>query len=129
MAILADTSAWVDHLRGRRTRAARRIDELLEGGLATTDVVVMEVLAGARDGAHLTTLRRLLQCCELLPVAPADYESAAAVWRTCRAGGDTPRSLLDCVVAAVALRHGLAVLHSDRDYSMIARHVGLAVDA
>ena len=126
--ILADTSAWVDHLRGRRTRAARRLESLLDGDLATTDVVVMEVLAGARDGAHQRTLQRLLARCAHLSVAPGDYESAAAIWRTCRRGGDTPRSLLDCLVAAVALRSGAAVLHSDRDYDAIARHVGLALD-
>lgn len=126
--ILADTSVWVDHLRGRRTNAARRLASLLDGGLATTDVVVMEVLAGARDAAHLLTLRRLLQRCEHLPVTAGDYESASTIWRTCRRGGDTPRSLLDCLVAAVAIRNGVAVLHSDRDYDAIARHVGLAVD-
>ena len=126
--ILADTSAWVDHLRGRRTSAARRLAALLDGGLATTDVVVMEVLAGARDGAHLTTLRRLLQRCELVATDVADYESASAIWRACRRGGDTPRSLLDCLVAAVAVRADLPVLHSDRDYDAIARHVPLTVD-
>lgn len=126
--ILADTSAWVDHLRARRTKAARRLESLLDGGLATTDVVVMEVLAGARDGAHLDTLRRLLLGCEHLPVTSGDYESASAIWRTCRRGGDTPRSLLDCLIAAVAMRTGAAVLHSDRDYDAIARHVHLAVD-
>jgi predicted nucleic acid-binding protein len=126
--ILADTSVWVDHLRGRRTKAAGRLADLFDGGLATTDVVVMEILAGARDGAHLTTLRRLLQRCEHLPVLPADYEAASAIWRTCRRGGDTPRSLLDCLVAAVAIRRGVAVLHSDRDYEVIARHAGLAID-
>lgn len=126
--ILADTSAWVDHLRGRRTRAARRVDELLDGGLATTDVVLMEVLAGARDGAHLSTLRRLLQRCDHVPVQGDDYETAAAVWRACRRGGDTPRSLVDCLVAAVAMRTELPVLHAGRDYDAIARHVDLAVD-
>jgi predicted nucleic acid-binding protein len=125
--ILADTSAWVDHLRGRRTAVARRLDASLDGGIATTDVVVMEILAGARDPSHLTTLRRLLQRCDLLPVTAEDYESASAIWRACRRAGDTPRSLLDCLVAAVAMRHGVAVLHSDRDYDMIARHVGLAL--
>lgn len=126
--ILADTSVWVDHLRGRRTKAAGRLASLLDEGLATTDVVVMEVLAGARDGAHLSTLRRLLQRCENLAVVPADYEAAAAIWRTCRRGGDTPRSLVDCLVAAVAMRRGVAVLHSDRDYDAMARHVDLVID-
>ena len=33
----------------------------------------------------------------------------------------TPRSQIDCLIAAVAVRVGVAVLHADRDYESIAR--------
>ena len=39
-----------------------------------------------------------------------DYEQAAAVQGACRRGGETVRSLFDCLIAAVALREGIAVL-------------------
>jgi predicted nucleic acid-binding protein len=127
--ILGDSSAWIDHLRRRRTRPARRIDELLEGTeLVTTDPVVMEVLAGAKDMAHRRTLLRLLSTRPHVPVAVEDWTAAADIYRDCRRGGTTPRTLVDCLIAAVAMRTGAAVLHNDRDFDLIARHVDLAID-
>jgi predicted nucleic acid-binding protein len=88
----------------------------------------MEVLAGARDQRHLRTLEQMLYSHGHVPVEQDDYVSAATIWRTCRRGGDTPRSLLDCLIAAVAMRNDAAVLHNDRDFDVIARHVGLVID-
>ncbi len=126
--MLADTSAWVDHLRGRRTKAAGRLSGLLGDGLATTDIVVMELLMGARDDAHLRVLQGLVDSCDYLPTHREDYESAAAIWRSCRRAGVTVRSIPDLLVAAVAIRVDVAVLHNDRDFEVIARHVDLRID-
>ena len=96
--------------------------------LASTDVVVMEVLAGARDDSHLSRLRRLLSGCEFLPLAGlSDYEDAAALYRLCRRAGNTVRSLTDCLIAVVAIRSGAELIHSDRDFDTIARHAPLRV--
>ena len=51
--ILADTSARIEFLRDTDSTACKLLDELLEGDLVTCEVVQMEVLAGARDEAHL----------------------------------------------------------------------------
>lgn len=127
--ILVDTSAWVEFLRNTGSPVARRVDKLLPADLATTDPVRMEVLAGARDEKHLDSLRRLLARCVNLQTEPGDFDVAASVWRACRLAGDTPRSLVDCLVAVVALRHDVAICHADRDFGIIARHTALAVDA
>ena len=127
--ILGDSSAWIDHLRDRRSRATRRLRELLgDAELVTTDVVVMEVLAGAKDERERRLLGRMLASHRNVPTESRDFESAAAIYRTCRRQGATPRSLLDCLVAAVAIRVDAAVLHRDRDFDLIARHVDLRID-
>jgi predicted nucleic acid-binding protein len=127
--ILVDTSAWVEYLRATGSQAHVRLRELLLGEepLATTEVVVMEVLAGARDSAHLDRLRRtVLGRCQLLSGhGLADYEEAAAIYRHCRTRGATIRALSDCVIAAVAIRTGVPLLHADADYDAIARHCRL----
>ncbi|MEA3020262.1 MAG: hypothetical protein QOI47_1786, partial [Actinomycetota bacterium] len=110
------------------TRAARRLAELLDGELVTTDVVVMEVLMGARDDVQLRMLKRLMNLCQHTPVEQADYEEAAALWRACRRAGQTPSTIADCLIATVAVRVGVPLLHNDRDYDVIARHVGLVID-
>jgi predicted nucleic acid-binding protein len=128
---LVDTSAWVEFLRATGSSTHQAVRRLLERDLPahTTDVVVMEVLAGARDDDHRDRLRRLLARCEHVPVEGLDdFEAAAELYRACRAAGETVRALTDCLVAAVALRASLAVLHADRDFDVLARHVGLQVE-
>src|SRR6266496_2126154 len=99
-----------------------------ERDLVITDVVVMEVLAGARTEERLARLRRLLNRFELVPIIGlADFEAAADIYRRCRRGGETVRKLSDCLIAAVALRANADLLHSDRDFEVIARHLPLRV--
>ena len=127
--ILADTSAWVEFLRATGSDANLRLRALIEGDqLATTDVVLMEVLAGARDDGHRDRLRALLARCQFVPIAgPRDYEDAADIYRACRQAGHTVRALTDCLIASAAMRAGLSVLHADRDFDAIARHVPLEI--
>ena len=127
--ILADTSAWVEFLRGTGSEANLRLRDLIgTDELVTTDVVLMELLAGARDDAHRDQLRGLLSRCEFTPTSgPGDYETAADLYRTCRRGGHTARALTDCLVASVAIRSGVPVLHADADFDALARHTPLEV--
>jgi hypothetical protein len=37
----------------------------------------------------------------------------------------TIRSLVDCLIAAIAMESGAAVLHKDRDYESMARYAPL----
>jgi predicted nucleic acid-binding protein len=127
---LVDTSAWVEFLRATGSDvhlSLRRLIEL-DSLLHTTDVIVMEVLAGGRDDAHTDRLRRLLSRCEFVPIDGLDdFEGAASLYRRCRQGGETIRALNDCLIAAIAIRSGLDVLHADRDFAALARHTDLTL--
>jgi predicted nucleic acid-binding protein len=125
--ILADTSAWVEYLRATGSEAHLRLRALLERDqLATTDVVLMEVLVGARDTDHHDRLRRLLlRCAFVATEGPRDYEDAAEISRACRQAGETVRNVADCLIASVAIRARMPVLHADADFAAIARHTNL----
>ena len=121
--ILADTSAWIEYLRGTGSAVHTRVlAALAEADIAVCDAVRMEVLAGARGERHLRDLRRLLARAVPLETLPSDHDTAALIYRSCRRHGETPRSLIDCLIAAIAIRRGATVLHADRDFSVIARH-------
>jgi predicted nucleic acid-binding protein len=123
--ILVDTSAWVEFQHATGSRAHLRLRQAIEDDepLATTGLVVLELLAGARDELHALRLRRLLHRCRFLELEePFDYEAAAALYRSCRQQGTTIRRMPDCLIAAVAMRNRAAVLHQDRDFAAIARH-------
>ena len=126
---LADTSAWVEYLRRTESLVDRRLEALLERGeLAVTDPVMLEVLAGALDEPHARKLRRMLGRCELVSTSgPTDYEQAALIYRTCRLGGNTVRALTDCLIAAVAIRCDLPILHADSGFEALARHTALTL--
>ena len=92
-----------------------------------TDAVILEVLAGARPHEVADT-RRLLYGCGYLGTWPRDdWEEAAAIFRRCRQQGVTPGSRIDCLIAAVALRNDVPVLHHDADFDRIAACTGLEV--
>ena len=126
--ILVDTSAWVEFLRDTGSATCNRVEALLEGEIATCDVVRMEVLAGARDERHLGSLRRLLARAVFIPMMPVDYELGAELYRRCRQHGETVRRLVDCLIAAVAIRADAALLHRDADFDILARHTELRID-
>jgi hypothetical protein len=104
---------------------ADAVEALLAGGGALTEPVVMEVLAGARSGRHGAQLRSLLGSVELLPLTAEDWASAALLYRMCRVNGATIRSMVDCLIAAVGIRHDIAVLAQDRDFDVLAAHTPL----
>ncbi len=129
--ILADTSAWVEYDRGSGSRAERRITQLIrtDRDLAVTEPVLMEVLAGAKDSGREADLRRLLLRFHLLRFdAVVDFEAAAKLYRRCRSAGVRPPGMIDCMIAAVALRTGASLLSWDADMDRLASVAGLELD-
>lgn len=129
--ILADTSAWVEYDRATASPIDRRLTELiaLDGDLAVTEPVVMEVLAGARNEQQSAALRRLLLRFDLLRFdAAVDFDAAVRIYQRCRRDGVTPRGMVDCMIAAVALRHGASLLALDADLTRVAAVMGIATD-
>jgi predicted nucleic acid-binding protein len=129
---LIDSSAWIELFRATRTQTHERLRELISAGeaLETTEPVAMELLAGARTARDRRRIRGALAACRLLSVDnAADWEDAAAVYQSCRRSGETPRRLLDCLIAAVAIRAGVPILARERDFELIARHTPLELAA
>lgn len=128
--ILPDSSAWIEMFRATGHPVDRRLAGLIDedADVALTEPVVMEVLAGT--GPPLVEqARAALLAFPLLRVhGLEDYERAADVYRSCRLGGSTPRGLVDCLIAAVAIREGASVLHNDADFDVIARHTSLRIE-
>jgi predicted nucleic acid-binding protein len=90
--------------------------------------VLMELLAGCRTEPDASNIQRMLARYEILDVEGlVDFEDAAWIQRRCRRNGDTVRSMVDCLIAAMALREGRPLLTTDRDFEVIARCVGLEV--
>ena len=118
--IIADTSVWIDFARDPRAeqcaplRAAMR-----EGILLLCEPVIAEVLAGLRDH-EVERTERVFAAFEVVETQWVDWESAATLKRLAARRGLTIRTLIDCLIAAVAMRTASTVLHRDRDFERIA---------
>lgn len=130
--ILVETSAWVEFDRATGSTVDQVLTDLIASGadIAVTEPVLMEVLAGARDEATSDRLRRLLTSFEWIAAdAGSDFEGAARVHRSCREAGVTPRGLIDCMIASIALRTGASLLTADADFAAMASVLPLSLDA
>ena len=89
------------------------------------DPILLEVLAGARRDA-VVQVQRLLESQHHEALSPKiDWLDAATIYRELRWRGVTIRSQTDALIAAIAIRLGVPVLHRDRDYHHIAEHTNL----
>jgi predicted nucleic acid-binding protein len=128
--ILVDTSAWVEFDRATASAVDVRLTSLIADtdDVAVSEPVIMEVLAGARDDRREHDLRRLMDRFTLLRFdAQVDFHGATRIYRSCRRSGITPRGMVDCMIAAVALRHRASVLTADADLEHVARVMGISL--
>ena len=119
--ILVDTSVWIEVFRKQRS-----LD--LESLVAFDEVVVclpiiQEILQGIRDEANYRVARDALLSMPVLesPMGEDVFTEAAQLYRSARRAGLTIRSGVDCLIAACAIRHDIAVLHSDRDFTALTK--------
>lgn len=125
--ILVDSSVWIAHLRGHRTpavaklEAAARREPLLIG-----DLILLEVLQGARDEVHAARIERGLRRYAVVPLLDADLAARAARnYRKLRERGITVRKTADIIIGTFCIEHGHALLHDDRDFAPMEEHLGL----
>jgi len=126
--MLVDTSVWIELLAGTDSAADRWLVERIRAAdpVIVPEVVLMELLIGTTDESKASVRQQRMRRFSIEPLAPIrDAEDAAAIHRQCRRNGDTVRSMIDCLVAAMSLRLDVPVVHRDRDFEVIASHCGL----
>lgn len=129
--ILVDSSAWIAYLRGLDEPVVRRLDDLISAGadVGTTEPVIMELLAGAGRQDERARVEALVNGLPCLPLQPmTDFRDAADIYRASAINGHPIRSMVDCLIAAVAIRRGVSLLHSDRDFAFLAEVSPLRLD-
>ena len=102
---------------------------ILAGQVATCGVIELEVLYSARGPADLTRTRQLRsQAFPLIPVTQADFDRAIQVLELlAQRGQHRAVGLADLLIAALAERTGLCILHYDADYDLVAAVTGQSV--
>ena len=127
--ILVDSSVWIAQLRGERTGATAKLHAAAaREPLLVGDLILLEVLQGARDEDHAAGIERGLRQYILVPLLDTDLAPRAAWnYRKLRGLGITIRKTADLIIGTFCIEHGHALLHDDRDFVPMAEHLGLGV--
>lgn len=128
--ILADSSVWIDFLRGCETpQVARLLAGVAANEVAIGDLMLVEVLQGLPSDRAFDDARRIFATLSQVRISdPQVAVQAALNYRTLRAKGVTIRKTIDTLIATRCILAGLPLLFSDRDFEPFVEHLGL-VDA
>lgn len=127
--IVVDSSVWIANLRGFATPQVSLL-KLLAGRerLVVGDIVMAEVLQGARDEPHAARIERNLRRNLVLPMVGDDMASKAARnYRAMRRAGATIRKTIDLLIGTFCIERRYPLLHDDRDFDMMEQLLGLSV--
>ena len=119
--LLVDTSVWIEVFR-KPSRV--RLDQVVDfDEIVTCLPIVQEVLQGFRDERAFLTARESMYALPTVasPLTQPVFDQAIELYRSARRAGITIRSGVDCLIAACAIKHSLAVLHRDRDFDLLAK--------
>jgi predicted nucleic acid-binding protein len=124
--ILVDTSVWIEVFRKKGAFPIETVVDFDE--IATCLPVIQEVLQGFREERAWRIARDAMMSLPIVesPMEESLFLEAAGLYRAARRLGLTPRSSVDCLIAACALRHDMTVLHKDRDYDLLGKASPLA---
>jgi len=128
--IVVDSSVWIANLRGLDTQAVRRLRAAIddEDQVLIGDLILLEVLQGARDEAHAARIERGLRCYPVAPMLDGSLAvQAARNYRNLRARGITVRKTIDMIIGTFCIVGSHVLLHDDRDFDPMAAHLGLLV--
>lgn len=119
--VLVDSSVWIEVFR-----KPSRVH--LESVVDPEEVVVclpilQEVLQGFTLELAFLKAREAMVSFPIVesPLRWEVFDEAVQLYRQARRAGYTIRSGVDCLIAACAIRHGLTVLHHNRDFETLAR--------
>ena len=128
--IVVDSSVWIGQLR---RSGSHKVDRLKNIRNPTTtilvgDLVLLEVLQGARDDRHAQDVERELRVFRIERMLNDDVAvKAARNYRMLRGRGITVHKTVDLIIATFCVERGHSLLHDDRDFDVMAPHLGLNV--
>jgi predicted nucleic acid-binding protein len=125
--MLVDSSVWIAHLRGSLTPATAKLEAAASREpILVGDLILLEVLQGARDEVHAARIERGLRRFEVVPLVDADLAPRAARnYRRLRDMGITIRKTNDIIIGTFCIERGCSLLHDDRDFVAMEEHLGL----
>ena len=125
--IVVDSSVWIAKLRNASNPATQKLNAMIDTDeVAVGDVVLLEVLQGARGDQDASRMEYYLKSFHIVRMLDPELAISAAVnFRRLRSKGITIRKTVDLIIGTFCIEHGHSLLHGDRDFDHMAEHLGL----
>ncbi len=127
--IVADTSVWIDYVRGIDAPHTNLLDyELDHSRIVTGDLIIAEFLQGFRKEEDYQKAKQIMESLEYHDFVGKDIALRAAqnYWKL-RKSGTTVRKTIDVIIATFCIENDFDLLHNDRDFDPMERLLGLRV--
>ena len=126
---MIDTSVWIDFFRGVPSRETTLLRDCIgqRDHIFITGVIAQEILQGIRDDPLHQSIKDYLFLFDRLDADFSDHIEAANIYRGLRKTGVTISSPIDCLIAFIAIRHKVSLLHKDSDFTLIAKYYPLLI--
>lgn len=127
--IVADTSAWIDYLRGVDAPHTAALDyELDRNRIVTGDLIIAEFLQGFRKEKDYLAAKKIMDSLEYRDFVGKHVALCSARnFRLLRSKGVTVRKTIDVIIATFCIESGFPLIHNDRDFDPMEKHIGLKV--
>lgn len=127
--IVADTSVWIDYVRGVDAPHTDLLDHaLLHNRIITGDIIIVEFLQGFRNEKDFREAKQLMDSLEYYDFLGRGIAMAAASnFRKLRKIGITVRKTMDVIIATFCIENEFELIHNDRDFDAMEKHLGLIV--
>jgi predicted nucleic acid-binding protein len=127
--IIVDTSAWIEYFRDGLPSVVARVDKHLDQELiGIGDLVYCEVVQGISSAKERRAVSELLLSLPQFDMVGFQIAAHAAanycMLRTC---GITVRKTIDVIIGTFCADNGFGLIHNDRDFDLMAKHIGLAI--
>ena len=127
--IVADTSVWIDYVKGIDASHTNILDhELIYNRVVTGDIIIAEFLQGFKNDREYLIAKQIMDNLEYRDFLGKEIAiQAANNYRKLRKQGFTVRKTIDVIIATFCIENGFPLMHNDRDFDPMEEILGLIV--
>ena len=127
--IVADTSVWIDYVKGIDAPHTNILDyELIYNRVVTGDIIMVEFLQGFKDDREYLIAKQIMENLEYRDFLGKEIAiQAANNYRKLRKQGITVRKTIDVIIATFCIENRFPLIHNDRDFDPMEEILGLIV--
>ena len=127
--IVADTSVWIDYVKGIDASHTNILDhELIYNRVVTGDIIIAEFLQGFKNDREYLIAKQIMDNLEYRDFLGKEIAiQAANNYRKLRKHGITVRKTIDVIIATFCIENRFPLIHNDRDFDPMEEILGLIV--